>query len=925
MRSRAWLVLPAVLLLSAALEVSLDGFERWHLRLQGFELAVGPDPGGSAWVDVLDISGFPPSSWPDANVSQGPRRRLRSARLPVDQADRPIILQLKDQGSVVAAPWEGRLRCPIGTESMAALTGGGRWTDDLSGTCHFRLLEQGDRITLFGDKTFDFVSDERGWGLRLGACDLRPDEALSLEARVRNRLRGGARSYALLDFYHHDASCKPSRLDRGSFDSERWVSIDNAAESGGRGRYKVPMRSFLVRVDGEIWLSLLDAPDTVTFEPKRARPNADPTHHLTPEVGEKTALRLLRRRFSMRKDRLVERASCESDESCWCAYDHQGFCQRLSVAVVGETFHLQRNESRLRVEISRDQQKLYTVGVRIARRGQRPMDPETDTRLGYTANLSPVPGMRNLSYPIALEGGDFVRAVFDLAPMCDGDQAGCIDVSTLAGRTRWLNGDVVTLGRLGLDPTEPLGGDFHFVQVTIMDSLSGIVACSCIALLIYALLLWPLLKSNVSRAGFLFLTSGLSLRLLIAYKVFVLYPYEMEGLSSAWRALVWVPAIYALTCWVWQTGWLQRLAERRSQVGWVAKAESWLPVAAILLLFLGRLGLAAIGLEKLGPLRLDLVFVPAALLAGAWLWNSWRSSNWFWWYIVRGAAGALPIAASIVPGGDKGTVLTIGPALLIGWFFLVEEGRWRSGTKFLAALVGVCLISFWWLKPGMMVLPPTAIETVDWTESDGNRCPTGEANSQPGMPIDVASYREAFEADNLAIRAAVFFQPDAPRRIGTLEADQIAEFLAVLRRYSQGKDGNWFGDGYLQNELRRFSSNIVRTQLYDAVVATVVLPDFGTVGLVGVLLLYCGWIPIALAVRSYPPTGGLAFVPLAGRLGALAISSTALYMVAGNLQILPLTGKNVPFLSVLSGSDLVLATVLTCMAATSDVGVDDAR
>ncbi len=156
--------------------------------------------------------------------------------------------------------------------------------------------------------------------------------------------------------------------------------------------------------------------------------------------------------------------------------------------------------------------------------------------------------------------------------------------------------------------------------------------------------------------------------------------------------------------------------------------------------------------------------------------------------------------------------------------------------------------------------------------------------------------------------------PGAAARSGTRVGSQVHESLAILRRYAAGPPGaGVLGSGYLTVPLRRYGDAEVDAQLSDGPVSVLVAAEGGSAGLLGLLALHLCLLGAALpplAARARGAEGGTR-ARVFGAVAALSLPAwTTLLMAGGNVGWLPLTGQSTPLLSVLSGSDLLLAPLM---------------
>lgn len=164
---------------------------------------------------------------------------------------------------------------------------------------------------------------------------------------------------------------------------------------------------------------------------------------------------------------------------------------------------------------------------------------------------------------------------------------------------------------------------------------------------------------------------------------------------------------------------------------------------------------------------------------------------------------------------------------------------------------------------------------------------------------------ERFDLSNGAYRMILTLDEDSIDAVGSVGSDRVAEHAAIIRRYAQGRQAGlaaFTGDGYLADDIKPLGPAVVQTLMTDAAAATYLMPEFGILGVAGVLLALG-----ALLGALGPATsaeGERAWDTLRA-LMATYVAFAGFYMIAAPIGLAFFTGKNFPFLSIISKSDLL--------------------
>lgn len=562
------LLLPGLLIGAAAFDLSSSERQVIQFRLRGYEIPFPPVTRLQT-PEILIVGGPSPSSSSDQTAP--PLPYLRTPYVPSDPQDRGVVLRLGTEphpvstelGAPQKPPFALAAECKPGMEFVAFIQGKTEqrknpWEENPGQFCNVIELRNGDTISLYGGPSLSFrYLDAGGW--QLGPCSF-PQ---------------GDKNYAMLDFYYHDAECKPIPTELGSekFSVERWITVQKGGE--GAGAYAVPVKSFLTVQNGLVYLVRLDNVERLTFTPSKNLETPSPAFTPQPQ-----ALWLVRRTFRLTEDRLYERKTCRfpnqglrrifgrSKDTCLCNYSSSVFCRRIKPVTTISRIDLSFTDQSLRLGITSPSIVGFRYQALQAQSGDKKnllaerRDAENKSsvsKIAYSVGIPSDPGIQNLIFPFHLDGGDLIRTVFHLRQPCakeSTEASSCIQVSTSTRSETWHSGSVIPLPPGDSSQTNKEGNpQRHLLQVIDFGHLWWLAALCLSLLALQAFFLWPMLVTFPARAGLLFLNACLSLRLLLGYKVFALYPYAQEGMESGLLGLAVVPIVYvtALYCWVPKT------------------------------------------------------------------------------------------------------------------------------------------------------------------------------------------------------------------------------------------------------------------------------------------------------------------------------------------------------------------------------------
>lgn len=346
-------------------------------------------------------------------------------------------------------------------------------------------------------------------------------------------------------------------------------------------------------------------------------------------------------------------------------------------------------------------------------------------------------------------------------------------------------------------------------------------------------------------------------------------------------------------------GWAHRW--RKYHVHW------WL-VAIVVVIFIGRLGLAFGGGMKERfhgpvPVAVSVVYVPLLLVAFAGLFAHARKARdrpvrMLFAYYLSIFLGIVLVAIFV---SDWGLLIFLLP---IAWLGLTGARRLgaRPVTRFGWSLPFVAII---------VVMTGTAIigqqQRANWqAELDRVVASADVADSDEELERTDARagalLLEGNKLDQNMLRVWTAFAPDRVLAAGTSEAESQKRVHALLTGYSD----SLFGHGYL---VASNPADIRPYQADDNVSAVHLMSPFGRIGAACFLLVLGALCWRLTRLASWKDTRAILF-QLVVWLPFLA----ATYMILANLQWVPFTGRNVYLLAALSVSDLLEGALLFAIA-----------
>lgn len=705
--------------------------------------------------------------------------------------------------------------------------------------------------------------------------------------------RSGRQALALLDVMSltmRDESCVIGELEPADPFAIR-------ADPGKAGAWIVPVKSYFIRSfeGANLFLVVADRGVEVRGRDGAAR---RPTARVS--AGEATDVHLIVREFT-------ERAWGERAEPWFPTLWPEGWRPRLAVALADRAF-----------EISRDGDQTFLiepsqlVGDDVVSFRER--DLIERRRLVLDERLSSTSDGLLLRFGTTYGGIQSGFTTLDLPG--PGGEGWELRTADQHAEVPW--GQTITVGsphglRLSANKIQA------FPHLPFLGLAAALVVAGCTPSRV--------LRDRSGRMLIAIVTALLTWRLLFAWRLFTLAPFDAEGYAVAQLALFLIPCALALVvagslgvalldCTilllagagsiallgpvtmrdVTLTPFALAMLAAAAMVGaWAApraiaraasllRARPWAPFAllgAFVLLRVGGPWFNVLETVTVGGVRVPLTVLNVPLVAAsAAAALALEVKGWIRALSLLGVlVGGLALPALRVH--DLGLLLLAAPPILLvvtGWRFEGPEGQWVQRA---VRRVGVSVVA-------VMVVVVTLV----------------------GIASERLDPRTFADSSGRTVRVVEAVLPGSAARIGTREAELVATHLAILRRYAQGRSTSFAGDGFLDNDLMRASPALLASILTDGAAAVFLFAEFGTAGAISVGLLY-----VALAsVGGLGGVTGRRRVAVAQMLLAY-VALSGIYMFGGDIGVFPLTGRNVPFLVACSTSDLLEPLALLALAA----------
>ncbi|HEX8573014.1 MAG TPA: hypothetical protein VF759_09695 [Allosphingosinicella sp.] len=349
---------------------------------------------------------------------------------------------------------------------------------------------------------------------------------------------------------------------------------------------------------------------------------------------------------------------------------------------------------------------------------------------------------------------------------------------------------------------------------------------------------------------------------------------------------------------------LRQVAAGAAERKWWLGLAAALVVMRVLFLFLGWRE----RLQWPGPFAISVIYVPLALLAIAGALSAgWGAGGRPGWRSGLVATLLVAVLFILVPAlvGDNGLVIYLLPVMLVTLLVSLTRTPGEDGTS--RPAWGTLLA---WNLPALLIgiaVVATLIVAVlgDSRWERKMDAVVAEAQQTRSEPVREAAARkaaallaEANADDQNQLRLWAAFAPSRVSLAGTSEAESQKRVASILADYSGSVRGRGFMQPSDPGDIRPYQAD-------DNLSAVHLMSPFGRIG-TALLLLVLG----LLACRLGNPVRREGVAPVMGALVLWCMFATAVYMVLGNLHLVPFTGRNIYLLAALSASDLLESGIL---------------
>jgi hypothetical protein len=348
----------------------------------------------------------------------------------------------------------------------------------------------------------------------------------------------------------------------------------------------------------------------------------------------------------------------------------------------------------------------------------------------------------------------------------------------------------------------------------------------------------------------------------------------------------------------------------RSWMNWSEPVPTWALVlygAAALRFALGVLGVK----ERVLGVAVSALYTPALALGFGLLFadlakaaREGRAQRVWRLAVYAGAAVVVAVAGVSFAISDSGYALIMTPVLFgagAWWGVTLARAKgslWRLSRAAWGA-PAAALVAGWLF---LLVVAPRLDAFEDFN-------PILHANGEAQSQLVLNTLDRHLQVDNNMTRLYALARPSTLASTGTATAENQRAWEVQINDYTAPLFGRgWLTPPHLTTLLRP-------VQLSDNSSAIHLMSPFGRAGAAALLLLL-GLLAGGCARASLPAGGAAArsFPETAGVLSLWLVFGAAAYMILGNLQIVPFTGRNVYFLAPTSESDLLEALALCAIA-----------
>jgi hypothetical protein len=346
----------------------------------------------------------------------------------------------------------------------------------------------------------------------------------------------------------------------------------------------------------------------------------------------------------------------------------------------------------------------------------------------------------------------------------------------------------------------------------------------------------------------------------------------------------------------------------RQVVAGAAERKWWFWLAAALVVM--RVAFLFLGwrerLQWPGPFAISVIYVPLALLAIAGALSAgWGAGGRAGWRSGLVATGLVAVLFIFVPAlvGDNGLVIYLLPIMLVTLLVSLTPEEEGAGGRAWGTLLAWNLPA---LLIGIAVIATMAVAVLGDSRWERKMdAVVAEAQQTRSEPVREAAagkaaalLAEANADDQNKLRLWAAFAPSRVSLAGTSEAESQKRVASILADYSGSMAGRGFMHPSDPGDIRPYQAD-------DNLSAVHLMSPFGRVGS-SLLLLVLG----LLAWRLGTPVRRDSVAPVMSALVLWCLFTTAVYMVLGNLHLVPFTGRNIYLLAALSASDLLEGGIL---------------
>jgi hypothetical protein len=355
----------------------------------------------------------------------------------------------------------------------------------------------------------------------------------------------------------------------------------------------------------------------------------------------------------------------------------------------------------------------------------------------------------------------------------------------------------------------------------------------------------------------------------------------------------------------------QSAMARFKRIAYHDYAWFWVLIGVGVLRFGGLLGGVRERIPGPVPFAVSTIYVPVLIFgfACAIVSAARQPAERAW---LRAALLSLALLADLVVlpilAGDNGLMIYLMPVLLVTALVTLrkarqsEEKRLRFQTLMAWNLpaLGLMLLIACAVLVGQVAGTARAHDLASAVAQARQASNEDERRAASGRVALVL--QQINQDDRNVLRLWTAFAPERIALAGTSDAESQKRVVALLADYTD----TFWGRGFM---ARSDPADIRPYQADDNLSSIHLISPFGRTGAALLLLVLGG-----LAIRCTRDAPLDRIGPVAGSLALWTVFLTALYMILGNLQWVPFTGRNIYLLAALSASDLLEGAILFAIA-----------